>query len=52
MTNSTCLLGVAGASEVTTQDQIRVLVEGIRVTMSELHEIWQVEGKRHSDQDS
>jgi len=29
-----------------------VLVEANRVTMSELHEIWQVEGKRQFDPDS
>ena len=38
--------------EVTTQDQRGVLVEAIGATMLELHEIWQVEGKRHSDPDS
>ena len=31
--------------KVTTQDQRGVPLETIEVTMSELHEIWQVEGK-------
>ena len=51
-TDSTCLPGAAGAPKVTTQDQRGVPVGAIRVTVSELHEIWQVEGKRHSDPDS
>ena len=35
--------------EVTIQDQRGGPVEAIEVTVPELHEIWQVEGKRHSD---
>ena len=35
--------------EVTIQDQRGGPVEAIEVTVSELHEIWQVEGKRRSD---
>ena len=38
--------------EITTQDQRGVLVEAIGVTVSELHEIWQVEGVQRSDPDS
>ena len=38
--------------EITTQDQSGVLVGAIGVTVSELHEIWQVEGKQRSDPDS
>ena len=48
----TCLPRAVGAQEVTTQDQRRVPVGAIGVTVSELHEIWQVEGKRRSDLDS
>ena len=47
-TNNTCLPRAAGAQEVTMQDQNGVLVEAIRVTVSELHEIWHVEGKQCS----
>ena len=35
--------------EVTMQDQWRVLIEAIEVIVSELLEIWQVEGKWHPD---
>ena len=39
--------------EITTQDQRGgVLVGAIGVTVSELHEIWQVKGKQRSDPDS
>ena len=34
------------------QDQMGVLVEAIRVTVLELHEILQVEGKQHFDPNS
>ena len=37
--------------EVTMQDQRGVPVRAIGVTMSKLHEIWQVEGKQRSDPD-
>ena len=50
--DSTCLLRVAGVEEITTQDQRGVLVGAIGVTVSELHEIWQVEEKQRSDPDS
>ena len=36
--------------EVMAQDQ-GVLVEAIMATVLELHEIWQVDGNRHSDLD-
>ena len=36
---------VAGAQEVTMQDQRGVSIEAIKVTLLKLHEIWQVEGK-------
>ncbi|XP_050281259.1 uncharacterized protein LOC126722149 [Quercus robur] len=48
----TCLPGAAGAQEVTMQDQKRVPIRAIGITMSELHEIWQVEGKRRSNPNS
>ena len=44
--------GVVRVPEVTTQDQKGVPVEVIGEIVSKLHEIWQVEGKRHSDLDS
>ena len=39
------------ALKVRTQDQGGVPVEAIGTTISELHEIWQIEEKRHSDPD-
>ena len=34
------------------QDQKRVSIRVIRVIVSKLHEIWQIERKRHYDPDS
>ena len=48
-----CLPRAAGAQKVTTQDQRGGANRGaIGIPVSELHEIWQVEGKRHSDRES
>ena len=48
-----CLPRAAGAQKVTMQDQRKGANRGaIGITVSELHEIWQVEGKRHSDRES
>ena len=44
--------GVVRVPEVTTQDQKGVPVGIIGEIVLKLHEIWQVEGKRHSDLDS
>ena len=40
-------LWTSRVQEVTTHAQSGVPVEANGVTMSELHEIWQIEGKRH-----
>ena len=50
--DSTCLPRAVGVQDITTQVQRGVLVEAIGVTVLELHEIWQVEGKQRSDPDS
>ena len=50
--DNTCLPRAVGVQEITTQDQSGVLVGAIGVTVLELHEIWQVEGKQRSDPDS
>ena len=47
--DNTSLPRAARMPEVTMQDQWRVLIEAIEVIVSELLEIWQVEGKWHPD---
>ena len=51
-TDGTSLFGAAGGTGSQNARSKGVPVEAIKATMLELHKIWQIEEKRHSDPDS